>query len=1002
MSLSTATPWHKASYERFLNERLPELLTERLPLAGYRVLDESPSTCSLQVELAGGVCATYAAIPHPDENGIFTLKGEPHVIVPTASSEDLDSAEIACVGEQLYDFIASALGQTSNGFAWDEALLRAWLPLDRWIGDFLHINGQRLDTTNWLCRHTHPRRLLIPNRQRVIAPGQFGRVCPYETPESPNIGRVFTVSVGAEIRDGKLVITDDRPAAGLGLSASMLPFLEHNDPNRLLFAANFQRQSIPAPDPEPALVLTGNEPQAAPDFWCGRNLLTAFISLGAATIEDGIVISQSAAQRLNFPYPAEPGDKLSNRHGIVGVVSQVLPDDEMPHLPNGQPVELVCSFTSLPTRLVIGPVLEAAWGMVAVAESQSAVAEGQSITVPPLAAPSRDELAARLQSAGLPEAGQQLLTLGKDGEKLERPSTVGWVYWNRSAHLARPRLGSFADGQPASFGKAEFAALFTAGAMENLREMVSTRALGHPLAATLPERLAVGPVEQAAAPTWCFSDLVDRLQAAGIAASLQDGRLHFRLEAPRGEALKLARPLPHPWLDGYALEAVGSQPDLAEYTRLVEANQRLAKLLDGASPRRLVLEAERSLEKCLKAFLAALLPPEALQWQGQVSFSAHAVLAPGEDLRSDQVGLPETLAWALFTPLVKRQHGAAAARDPQALDDVMANSWVLINSSPNLPPTTMLAFRPLRVPDPAIRLHPLACVLLNADFNGDQATVHLPVTDAAQREAGEKLTIAAHVRREPSLVGHLLPNPDVMWGLSWLACQPQGKAQLAETLALEANTLPDLLTTTAVGELLAQIVQRDGVDVTLERVERLAALAYDAVRQSGASLSPMFGRGLQLPAMPDGDDLTEWQLYAEKQAEAMLAGTDYADPVNGPQLLAAKTRPRNRRSLPALAGLRGLAPAAADGWVAIRHSQCEGLTPAETFGVVAGARRGLADVINRMEQSGPSTPETSCWTVLARARAARHPGVIFARAAASGEVDPLTDLESRLFVGLSA
>jgi hypothetical protein len=999
MSLSTATPWHKASYERFLHERLPELLTERLPLAGYRVLDESPSTCSLQVELAGGVCATYAAIPRPDENGLFTLKGEPHVVIPTASSEDLDSAEIACVGEQLYEFIASALGQTSNGFAWDEALLRAWLPLDRWIGDFLHINAQRLDTTNWLSRHTHPRRLLIPNRQRVIAPGQFGRVCPYETPESPNIGRVFTVSVGAEIRDGRLIITDDRPAAGLGLSASMLPFLEHNDPNRLLFAANFQRQSIPAPDPEPALVRTGNEPDSAPDFWCGRNLLTAFISLGAATTEDAIVLSQSAAQRMNFPYPAEPGDKLTVRHGIMGVISQILPDDEMPHLPNGQPVELVYTFTGLPTRLVIGPVLEAAWGLVA-------FTEGQSVLVPPLAAPKRAELASRLQAAGLPETGQQTLTLGKDGPALERPSTAGWVYWSRSTHLARPKLSSFADGYPASFGKPEVAALFAAGAVENLREMVNTRALSHPLAATLPDRLAAGPVEQAAAPTPRFTELVERLQAAGIAVSLQEGKLHFRLETPPGETLKLARSLPHPWLDGYSLAAVGARPDLEAYSPLVEANQRLSKLLGGSSPRRLVLEAERTLQKCLSAYLAALLAPEHLQFQEKVSFSARAVLTPGVNLRSDQVGLPEQIAWALFGPLAMRQVSAAAiqSRSPeaqQALDDVMANAWVLVNSSPNLPPTTMLAFRPLRVPDPVIRLHPLACVLLNADFDGDQATVHLPVTVAAQQEAGEKLTIAAHLRRDASLCGRLLPNPDVMWGLSWLACQPQGKAQLAETLALEASTLPDLLTQTAVGEFLAAIFQRDGVDLALERVERLMDLAYESIRRSGATLSPMLGRGLQLPATPAGEDLTEWQLYAEKQVEAMLAGTDYTDPVYGAQLLAAKTRPRNRRSLPALAGLRGLAPAAADGWVAIRHSQCEGLTPAETFGVVAGARRGLADLYNRIEQADSATPEASRWTVLARARSARHPGVIFARAAASGEVDPLTDLESRLFVGLA-
>ena len=63
-------------------------------------------------------------------------------------------------------------------------------------------------------------------------PSYFGRVCPYETPEGPSAGKVLSIAIGAEIRDGKLIIVDDRPEAMLGLSASLVPFIEHNDPNR--------------------------------------------------------------------------------------------------------------------------------------------------------------------------------------------------------------------------------------------------------------------------------------------------------------------------------------------------------------------------------------------------------------------------------------------------------------------------------------------------------------------------------------------------------------------------------------------------------------------------------------------------------------------------------------------------------------------------------------------------------------------------------------------------
>jgi len=189
------------------------------------------------------------------------------------------------------------------------------------------------EVANWLTRRTALRRLVIPYRQHLITASQLGRTCPFETPEGTNIGKVLSIAVGAEIRDGRLVIFDDRPEAALGLSASMIPFLENDDANRVLSGANMMRQWIAPPDPEPALVQTANEP-ALPGFWCGRNLLTAFVSWGE-TFEDAIVLSESAAAKLNYPRPVEAGDKFSNRHGAKGVVARILPDDEMPHLPDG-------------------------------------------------------------------------------------------------------------------------------------------------------------------------------------------------------------------------------------------------------------------------------------------------------------------------------------------------------------------------------------------------------------------------------------------------------------------------------------------------------------------------------------------------------------------------------------------------------------------------------------------------------------------------------------------
>ena len=113
------------------------------------------------------------------------------MVVPAASSAHLDAAEIRCAGEQLYDCIADRLGEIPAGVPVDEAFIRTWLPLETWTRELIFppatdarfVTGQWLDATNWLAEQTHLRRLLVPSREKVITAGQFGRTCPFETPE---------------------------------------------------------------------------------------------------------------------------------------------------------------------------------------------------------------------------------------------------------------------------------------------------------------------------------------------------------------------------------------------------------------------------------------------------------------------------------------------------------------------------------------------------------------------------------------------------------------------------------------------------------------------------------------------------------------------------------------------------------------------------------------------------------------------------------------------------
>ncbi len=1011
MALNISTPWHKASFDKFLNERLPELLAARLPLAGYQVTETGATTCRVVIALAsanGDVEIAYDALPQPDQSGVFQLDGVLKVVVPIADHERLDSAAIRCVGEQLYDFIAERLGQAPPDLPWDAALARAWLPLDAWIADFMRAVAQPLEATNWLARHTHLRSLLIAECDQVIAPGQLGRVCPFETPEGPHIGRVLRVAVGAEIRDGALVVLDDRPAAGLGLSASLIPFLEHDDPNRLLMGANMLRQWIPQAAPEPALVQTGAEPDAA---WAGRNLLTAYVSWGAGTFEDGLVISESCARRFDTPYPLRVGDKLSNRHGTKGVVGQILPDAAMPHLPDGTPVELVFNFASLHRRMNFGQVREAVMGRIA-------YTEGEPATVPPFAAPDEAALRARLAAAGLPESGMETLTLGNGGPALEQPSTVGWVYWGRLIHLAADKLHAYMDGQWGQVqGEMENYTLRDIGAFEAVREALNTRSVRRPDAATLAARVAAGPVAQAAPPTPLFCDLARRLRVAGIEAELAGEQVALRFAPSDETALKLARPVPHPWLRERLLTEIGlpefpgaADADLSTfYAAVVEANERLARMLGGRTPSKLVEDAAATLEARVQAFFAALLTPAHLRLSERQTFSGRAVLAPGAGLALDQVGLPDAMAWALFAPLVTRELGgdadAVAARSERAaqtLDAIMARAWVILNRAPTVAPTALLAFHPVRVPDDALHLHPLLCKWLDADFDGDQAAVFLPVTEAAQREAGEKLTAAGHLRRDPALLASLLPCLDALWGLAALSQRPGGLDELSQLAGTPVAAPGGFITKAALLEALRLTLARESVEAALSRLEKLAARGFAVAQASGASLAPFVKADALLPP-PVSTTPEAWEAYVAEVAEALHAPTDCAPAGLAPQCLMVRASGKGADQLAWVIGGRGVVEDMLGDPLIVQHGYAEGYSAEEMLACVAGARRGFAQVVREWEQLGQTFRERNVsrsFHVLTRALRASHPGVVFARAAALGEVDPLTDVESRLLVGL--
>ncbi len=1025
MTMNTTAPWHKASYETFLNERLPQLLAEHISLLDYEWETVDDYTCRLKLSLAspqGDVHIEYPTLPQPDQEGLFRVKDQQIVVLPYAEHDNIEQAQIFCVGEQLYAYIQKRLGKAPDDLSWDSALLRAWLPLDVWINEFFEGYTQHgepgveagwadfvqlLDQTNWLAKYTHLRRLYVKNRRHLFTPGHLGRTCPFETPEGPNIGRYLVIALGAEIRDGKLLIVDDDPEATLGLAAAMIPLLEHNAPERLLMGANMLRQWLVPPTPEAALIQSGNEVDA-PDFWCGRNLLTAFLSWDEGTFEDGIVLSESCARRLSWAHPVEPGDKLSNRHGSKGVVSRILPDNEMPHLADGTPVELIFNFISLHRRAYFGQVREAVL-------SRIAHAQGQPMVIPPFHAPTEQQIRAWLVQNDLPADGMECLTDGRTGSQLAQASTVGWVYWGKTAHEARGKLqvvAGEARGRAQRLNEEGYAMLREAGALEIIREHLTTSTTAHAESATLAGRLALGKIEPAGPPTPQLSVLMKRLAAVGIRVELQEHRLAFRLAEPEGATLILAYPVTHPWLRDQRLTQVGALPELPAYQALVEANTRAERIQSSRAPESLRQQAQAQLEMRAREYCAALHP--SVQCEARVQFSGRSVLAPATNLHLDQVGIAEELAWSLFGPLVTREIPAeeVQARSPRAthvLDEIMARSWVMIHRSPAFTPQAFLAFRPVRNTDRVIRVHPLVCRLLQADFDGDQVAIFLPLSEVAQEEAGARLSVAAHLARTPDLLRDLLPNNDALWGLAHLSLTDEGHQEIVELLGLQSskNTLSagEIVTRASLEEALQQGLQRDGVARTLEVLEKLMRLGFASARASGASISPFVGSQFALPPLPDNNESEAWQRYQLEADEWLAASTNYQDPDLGPQLLAVKSGAWGEiRDLLTLLSSQGLVRDSQDRQVAIRHGYRDGLSATELFALAIGARARLAQVLQDMtqlQQEIRQRSQSKSFHVLARAMRAEQPALVFAHAASIGEVDPLSDLDSRLFVGLS-
>jgi hypothetical protein len=461
------------------------------------------------------------------------------------------------------------------------------------------------------------------------------------------------------------------------------------------------------------------------------------------------------------------------------------------------------------------------------------------------------------------------------------------------------------------------------------------------------------------------------------------------------------------------LTALGTLRKLPGFSQVKATNARLLRMVESDYPAPLRESWTARLEAQVAELFHTLVKPEHLRFGSHALFTARAIAIPAEDLEPDQVGIPDEIAWWLFGPLLTAEIGAeaVAAQTPNAtaaLDALMARKWVVIHRAPSTSCASFLAFHAVRRPGRVLHLPPLACFPLNADYDGDQLSVSLPLTEAAQQEAGERLTLAAHLARNPAALQPPLHEP--LWGLASLALTEAGRAELARLESecgvplVDANSPDGFVTKQSLSRAATLLLAEAGAERAVEVLDLLAKRGAEIAKRSGLTMSAFFGEGLELEPAPSTDDPEAWERYEEALNEWLLAYRNYTNPALGPILLATKCGARaNFRQLRHLFGPPGLVHNGLGGHAVVRRGIREGVLPHDLFTWAAGAHRALEQwhtewVAERRAMQQEAVPTGS--HVLARAMRSAHPGIVFARAAAAGEVDPLTTPESRAFVGL--
>ena len=252
------------------------------------------------------------------------------------------------------------------------------------------------------------------------------------------------------------------------------------------------------------------------------------------------------------------------------------------------------------------------------------------------------------------------------------------------------------------------------------------------------------------------------------------------------------------------------------YRRVINRNNRLKRLLDLGAPSIIVQNEKRMLQEAVDSLIDNGRRGRAVTGPGnrplkslshmlkgkqgrfrqnllgkRVDYSGRSVIVVGPSLKMYQCGLPKEMAIELFKPFVMRElvdreiagniKNAKRMIEIQdnriwpVIEDVIKEHPVLLNRAPTLHRLGIQAFEPTLVEGKAIRLHPLVCEAYNADFDGDQMAIHVPLSEEAQAEARLLMLAAQHILNPKDGKPVVTPSQDMVLGNYYLTLEEAGR-----------------------------------------------------------------------------------------------------------------------------------------------------------------------------------------------------------------------------------